>query len=637
MPSVVRVMAALSDADVAKVIHALEARGYSVRQRDVATTAKVVLEEKYFRRIEKYSGDSSKWQEWLFGVCVAVGAVSPECVVAMEHAIREAGTLRDVAKLGELLDQEVKAKFGAELFGVLCSLTGGEANVVVRSVIQKGAGYCGFAALCMLSQRFNPKTPARVLQFLTTILNPAPVKDVRLLERAVEEWEIKVGKLKVEFDEEFSDTIKVAIITGMIPRDLQDMVFQLGHAGQSLKYRDVRDKVMSIASHRAQMSIPTPMDVGWVGEPVAEGDTGDWAYDPELEVDAVSKTTNCYRCGGWGHLARDCSTPEGKGPKGKGKSKGEAVKGWSKGGPKGAKGGFQGKGGFQAQGGLGGSKGGGPKGAGKGFGYQGVCWTCGRVGHKSAECSQNHVNEVVVEQEPRDVASVGGVWMIGQVADQSTQNKNPCEEYAKHNKNRASADGDLGPDPPCSRDGWRVVPGLWRPIAPRSSEAGIQMSKGRYGVLDICPVEMEGGEAEKQEDPAADVCGVKTEITVDSAADESVCPQGWAAHFGTEPVERKLNLVNASGGPIGHYGSRQVAFQPDAAGGRMLGVGFQVTDVKMPLMAVSRICEKGNIVQFGPDEQHNYIMNISTGEKLFMMRRGNSYVLRGELAEVNPF
>ena len=69
----------------------------------------------------------------------------------------------------------------------------------------------------------------------------------------------------------------------------------------------------------------------------------------------------------------------------------------------------------------------------------------------------------------------------------------------------------------------------------------------------------------------------------------------------------------------------------------MLGVGFQVTDVKKPLMAVSRICEKGNIVQFGPDMQHNFIQNIANGEKLYLKRRGNSYVLQGELADVNPF
>ena len=54
-------------------------------------------------------------------------------------------------------------------------------------------------------------------------------------------------------------------------------------------------------------------------------------------------------------------------------------------------------------------------------------------------------------------------------------------------------------------------------------------------------------------------------------------------------------------------------------------------------MAVSRICEKGNLVQFGPEPQHNYIQNLASGEKLFMAQRGNSYVLQGGLADTSPF
>ena len=120
------------------------------------------------------------------------------------------------------------------------------------------------------------------------------------------------------------------------------MVFQMGHAGESLKYRDVRDKVMSIASHRAQMAVPAPMDIGQVGgRPECDLD-----YWEELEGDAVAKQLLCHRCGGWGHFARDCPTqPEGKGFKGKGKGKNDAHKGW-KGGKAASKGTFPGKGEF---------------------------------------------------------------------------------------------------------------------------------------------------------------------------------------------------------------------------------------------------------------------------------------------------
>ena len=52
------------------------------------------------------------------------------------------------------------------------------------------------------------------------------------------------------------------------------------------------------------------------------------------------------------------------------------------------------------------------KGTSKGKGYQGECWNCGKVGHKSNECTKmmvDNVMEEVVDEE----CEVGGLWMIG--------------------------------------------------------------------------------------------------------------------------------------------------------------------------------------------------------------------------------
>jgi hypothetical protein len=51
------------------------------------------------------------------------------------------------------------------------------------------------------------------------------------------------------------------------------------------------------------------------------------------------------------------------------------------------------------------------------------------------------------------------------------------------------------------------------------------------------------------------------EITVDSAAEESVCPQSWCHEFGTREAVKKLEFVNASGGEMGHYGERVANFK----------------------------------------------------------------------------
>ena len=53
-----------------------------------------------------------------------------------------------------------------------------------------------------------------------------------------------------------------------------------------------------------------------------------------------------------------------------------------------------------------------------------------------------------------------------------------------------------------------------------------------------------------------------------------------------------------------------------------LGLCFQVCNVKKALIAVKRICEKGNQVSFGPKDEDNYIQNISTGDKIMMRPNG---------------
>ena len=52
--------------------------------------------------------------------------------------------------------------------------------------------------------------------------------------------------------------------------------------------------------------------------------------------------------------------------------------------------------------------------------------------------------------------------------------------------------------------------------------------------------------------------GQPTNITVDSGAEESVCPREWGAQFGIHQGAGKLELCLASGAKIIHYGERRV-------------------------------------------------------------------------------
>ena len=52
--------------------------------------------------------------------------------------------------------------------------------------------------------------------------------------------------------------------------------------------------------------------------------------------------------------------------------------------------------------------------------------------------------------------------------------------------------------------------------------------------------------------------GSEEDITVDSGAEESVCPWWWAPQFESMPSDKWLNFRGADGRPIGHYGQKEV-------------------------------------------------------------------------------
>ena len=77
---------------------------------------------------------------------------------------------------------------------------------------------------------------------------------------------------------------------------------------------------------------------------------------------------------------------------------------------------------------------------------------------------------------------------------------------------------------------------------------------------------------------------------------------------------------------MGHYGEKTATFRAGGAEA-VMSLGFQVSDVQKPLAAVWRIAEKGNVVQFGPNDSDNYILNPKSGDKVMLRRKGNKFIL----------
>ena len=54
--------------------------------------------------------------------------------------------------------------------------------------------------------------------------------------------------------------------------------------------------------------------------------------------------------------------------------------------------------------------------------------------------------------------------------------------------------------------------------------------------------------------------GTVSAVTVDSGAEENVCPKAWGIQFGTQKAAPK-QFRGASGDLIKHFGSRDVVFR----------------------------------------------------------------------------
>jgi hypothetical protein len=338
-------------------------------------------------RLHDFSGQTAQWSDWVFSFKRSIRAASKEVYDLMDEVEKMTADV-DEDSLEDLhVDANVE-KLSGELYDVLCQVCLGEALSVIRVVDD-----CrGFLAWQKLYRKYNPRTMARAIRLMGEVTSPPKVRDLSEVEGALNKWTEKVKQLSREFGEDIREGMKIAIVTSMMPPEIQDYVYT--NIKEGAKAEAMIEKIKSVVGNKvAMMGVkPVPMEVG---EVVPDGA---WSESWEEEVGAVGMHVQCRQCWGYGHLQRECPT-KGKG-KGKGFEKGKPVQGQM------AKGlGKAGKGPGYSDGAR--------KGSGKG--YQGTCWRCGTVGHKAAECSARMANAVHEELDDSVQIEVGGIWPVGAV------------------------------------------------------------------------------------------------------------------------------------------------------------------------------------------------------------------------------
>ncbi len=53
-----------------------------------------------------------------------------------------------------------------------------------------------------------------------------------------------------------------------------------------------------------------------------------------------------------------------------------------------------------------------------------------------------------------------------------------------------------------------------------------------------------------------------------------------------------------------------------------------MTGVRKPVLAVRRLVERGNVVRLGPEPEQNYIVDIQSGKRIMMEKKGASFAIK---------
>jgi len=286
------------------------------------------VEERFYRKINQFGGEN--WKDWCFQFKSATRGSSSIAYDLLNWAEKETSVIDDFTEFEGGEDQAIK--ISGELFNVISTMVQGEALQLLHN-----CDYNGAEAWRRLSRRYSPSTPLRAMQLMLQIVSPGKAKSVKELPNIIDKWESRVLALQRDFKETISSRMKAAILISILPSDIQDALIQ--QADKYEEYLPTKEKVLSIVDAKMAMRSPDEMDVDALhGHGGASCD--DCHY--EEEIGAVGKGgIYCYRCGGQGHIAAKCATPEPAKGKGKGGKDGKGFKGGGKGG-KGGKGDWNG-------------------------------------------------------------------------------------------------------------------------------------------------------------------------------------------------------------------------------------------------------------------------------------------------------
>ena len=501
-----------------------------------------------------------------------------------------------------------------QIWRALKNLTDGEARKVVTSVRSEN----GFRAWQKLHMRFGPSLSSKqglVLMELGGMV-AKPAKSPAETRALITEMEQKIKLVEEITGEDVSDNHAKSVLVGILdPTTRQHTAM---HHGSKTTCDQLKRVVLEFVNNVSRKD-DSAMQVGRISveeenHPETHHNEEDYA---ETYLGAVEAWTQCYKCQGYGHMAKDCAS--------KGKGKGGEAKGSGGGGKAKGKGwqvpGFKGKGKDQAKGGS--------KGKGKRGPMYGGCWTCGGS-HFAAECTAkgggkgakglNAVEEDWYTADCNGAPSVRtlsclkevhpvqddhgegqGGWTLVDYAKRKTKQG----QLKKERKERSLCLGASGDD-----------------RATLEGRVKAEMTGEDVKSLRIFKtIEPEGVNVVQDKE------WEEIELAVDSGASETVIGEDMLTAVETKegPASRRgVQYEVANGVRIPNLGEKK--FKGFTEEGLPRNLKAQVCEVNKALLSVNRLVQTGNRVVF--DDAGSYIEDKTTGDRMWLREQGGMYMLK---------
>ena len=546
-----------------------------------------------------FKGEERKYPEWKAKLMAFLKVTVRESEEWIVWAAAETDTIDDESirdSFGTDAVGRSVAEFAVKLYSTLLSCTEEDAFRICHSVKTGN----GLEAMRLLVKRFEPRTPGTKRAVLKSIINNPAAKKTDEIEANLMRVEELIKKYEHLANETLPEDLRVTVIIDLCVKDLKE---HLELITKEMSYKEVRDEIISYVERKRgafevqlkAMEVDNYEQVGYWGG----GEGGNWDEYGYQESEDHGEM-NSFQ----------------KGYKGKGKGK-NGSSWWGRGNHWNSKGGEGQKGGDWGTKGKG--KGQDFKGKGKGGGgFQGTCFFCGEFGHSQSRCREK--DKYMEGVREKGGGKGGGVaWSMEEAEEEKTRRDLSALE----------------------KSSWRTLCSVeketpWTVVKSKRWGNAAETKKTKKAK------EINGMETKKPETKKLKEINVmennsrKLVLTIDSGASENVIGMHAVPECPTRPSAGSragVTYVAANGMQMPNRGEKRVRVKTKE--GCCCELKMQVTDVRKPLMSVSKICDAGHRVTF--TSTGGEIMEMGTGKVTKFDRVDDVYRLEVELPEAEVY